>query len=44
MEMPLMEVLLKMEQTGVRLNTKAIREATEDLRSKLSDIEQEITA
>lgn len=41
-EMPLMEVLLQMEQTGVRLDVKKLTDTVQELYTELSQLEQEV--
>jgi DNA polymerase I len=43
-EMPLVQVLAKMEYTGVSLNTEALRESAEILRQDIIDLEKKILA
>ncbi|MBR8704043.1 DNA polymerase I [Porphyromonas levii] len=42
LEMPLMEVLLEMEKTGVRLDAKRLTETVEELNTELAQLEHEI--
>lgn len=42
LEMPLMEVLMEMEQVGVKLNAKTLNEATDELNLELRLLEQRI--
>ncbi|MDO5035684.1 MAG: DNA polymerase I [Porphyromonas sp.] len=42
LEMPLMEVLMRMEQTGVKLDAKSLVEVMDELNKQLSDLEQRI--
>lgn len=42
LEMPLMEVLLEMEQVGVKLNAKTLNDATEELNNELISLEKSI--
>lgn len=42
LEMPLMEVLLEMEQVGVKLNAKTLNDATEELNAELISLEKKI--
>lgn len=42
LEMPLMEVLLDMEQTGVRIDVKVLTETVEELRQELETLDMQI--